>query len=97
MVRRKSLAELKEEFIDLRNDKVVYDKGPTDSNVYINLLIKYYAVVQRIKAIEARVLVCLLLLIMAGCNAGKGAGTMIRGIGTDVEQLNQGYMDRHGR
>lgn len=86
MSKKKSLAELKEELIDLREERERHSAEPT-TNAYINLLIRYYAVARRIKAIEAGVLVCLMLLI-SGCNTGVG-------IGKDIQQINQGVLDQH--
>lgn len=44
-----------------------------------------------------RLFVLLLCLGLSGCETGKCVGTLFKGVGSDVEQLNQGYMDRHGR
>ena len=62
---------------------------------------EYRCLLQRIKDAELWLLfriVCLVaVVVISGCNSGKCVGTLFKGIGTDVEQLNQGYMDRHGR
>ncbi len=62
---------------------------------------EYEKLLQKIKDTEMwhlwRVFCLIAIVGLSGCNTGKCVGTLFKGLGSDVEQLNQGYMDRHGR